>query len=174
MVISDGQQSTGVGGDGYTRTTDRAGEIYDQLLNVGKQFAAAYVDAHQKTAEGIAEFQGRVAERGWSSGPSAGLGGYPLDVKTADLDLGESIAKARTRALEITENLQTLNKKLMLAFLNAYELAALAVADCQEELTQKSDVELVKTVGGAGVKFRRELTKAYASAAREIVGRDPR
>jgi hypothetical protein len=164
--MSNGPQSTDAG-DRYGTATDRAQEIYDQLLRVGKELAASYVDAYERTAAGVAEFQDSVATSGWASGVSNGNGGRPRSVNA---DPGEPLRKASTRALEISEMLQEMNKKITLAYLNACELAALAVADCQEELTATSNLELVKTVGGARVAFRREMTKAYASAAREIVG----
>jgi hypothetical protein len=164
--MSSGTQSMNAG-DLYGTVTDRAQEIYDQLLTVGKEVAAAYVDAYQKTATGIAEYQDKVAKVSWSNGLSTGLGAQPRAVTT---DGGESVWKARKRALDVSERLQEMNKRIMLAYLNACELAALALADCQEELAATSDLELVKMVGGARVAFRREMTKAYMSAAREIVG----
>jgi hypothetical protein len=59
---------------------------------------------------------------------------------------------------------------MTLGFLNAYELAALAMADCQEEIAAMSGLELVKTVGEARGEFTREVTKACVSTARDIVG----
>jgi hypothetical protein len=165
--MSNGRPPT-YAGDPYTTVTDRAQEIYDQLLTVGKEVAAAYVDAYQKTAAGIAEYQDKVAEAGWTNGFGPEPGG-PLRSATAT-DPTESLRSARTRALEISEKLQEMNKKIMLAYLNASELAGLAVADCQEELTAVGNLELVKTMGGARVSFGREMTKACVSAAREIVG----
>jgi hypothetical protein len=171
--MSNGPQATNAG-DRYGTATDRAHEIYDQLLAVGKELAASYVDAYEKTAAGVAEFQDRVAKSGWSSGVGTGHvgvgNGHGGHARSATTDPGEAVRNARMRALEISEKMQEMNRKITLAYLNACELAALAVADCQEELTATSNLELVKTVGGARVAFRREMTKAYASAAREIVG----
>jgi hypothetical protein len=166
--MSDGPQSTTTAGERNGVATDRAQEIYDQLLTVGKELADGYVDAYQKTAAGLAEFQDRVTSTGWSSGLGNGFGGGASPRNTTT-DAADPLGTARERALEITEMLQEMNKKIMLAYLNACELAALAVADCQEELTAASDLELVKTMGGAGIALRREMTKACVSAAREFV-----
>jgi hypothetical protein len=170
--MSNGAQSTTTG-DAYGMMSDRAQEVYDQLLTVGKEVASAYVEAYQKTAAGIAEYQDQVTKVGWSnglgtaSGFGTASGTQPTSLTT---DAGDTLRTARKRALEISEKLQEMNKRIMLAYLNACELAALAVADCQEELTATSSLELMKTVGGARVAFRREMTKACVSAAREIVG----
>ena len=163
----NGPQTTGAGGEGYGTATDRANEIYDQLLTVGKEVAAAYVDAYEKTATGIAEFQNRVAQAGYPGIPGASPRGA---TRAGGNDSGEPVRNARLRAHEIGERLQEMNKKITLAYLNACELAALAVADCQEELSATSRVDLVKTMGGARADFRREIAKAYVSAARGIVG----
>jgi hypothetical protein len=167
-VTFDNSQSTNGAGDGYATATatDSAREIYDQLLALANEVAAAYVDAYQKTADGIAKFQDTVAPAGWSSAVSGGPGWQP---GSANGDVGEPLSEAGARSFEIGEKLQEMNKKITLAYLNACELAALAVTDCQEELTATSGVELVKAVGGARVGFTREVTKACVSAAREIV-----
>ena len=165
--MSTATQSTNAAGL-YGTVTDRAQEIYDQLLTVGKEVAAAYVDAYQKTAAGIAEYQAKVSNGGWSGGPSAEPDGQLWG--TTATNAGASLREARARALEISEKLQQMNRKIMLAYLNASELAGLAVADCQEELSAISNLELVKTMGGARVAFKREMTQACASAARQVLG----
>lgn len=161
----DSSQSTNGVGDGYGIATARAREIYDQLLTLGNEVGAAYVDAYQKTAAGIAEFQDRVAKPGWFTGANARPAWQPGSATT---DAGEPLKKARARALEIGEKLQEMHKKIALASLNACELAALAVADCQAEIAATSGLELVETVGSARVGLTRKVTNAYVSAAREI------
>jgi hypothetical protein len=173
---SDGAMSNGPqlanAGDRNGTATDRAQEIYDQLLAVGKEVAAAYVQAYQKTAAGIAEYQDKVAKAGWSSGLRAGPNGQHAR-NAAGTEARESLRTARAQALEMSEKLQEMNKRITLAYLNACELAALAVADCQEELAATSKLDFVKMVGSARVEFNREMTKACVSAAREIVGEGP-
>jgi hypothetical protein len=167
----DSSQWTNGAADGYGPATDRAREICGQLLALGSQVGNAYVDAYQKTAAGIAEFQSTVAKGRPSSGlaaaPAGAAPGWQPGIAAADV--GVPLIDAREQALEIGEKLQEMNKKITLACLNACELAALAVADCQEKIAATSDLELVKAMGGARVELTREVTKAYVSAAREIV-----
>jgi hypothetical protein len=167
----DSSQWTNGAGDPYGPATDRAREIYGQLLALGNQVGDAYVDAYQKTAAGIAEFQGTVAKAHASSGAApASTGSAPAwQPGISATDVGAPLSEARERALEIGEKLQEMNKKITLACLNACELAALAVADCQEKIAATSDLEIVKAMGGARLELTREVTKACVSAAREIV-----
>jgi hypothetical protein len=150
----------------FGMTSDQAQEICEQMLSVGQEFASAYIDAYQKTAAGIAELQDRVEKGGWPTTSADG----PLRSVSAIADAPEPVREARTNALEVGETLQNMTRKVLLAYLNATELAALAVADCQEELAAASGMELFKTVGGARVGLGREMTKAYVAAARGIVG----
>jgi len=85
-------------------------------------------------------------------------------------DVPEPLHKAAERALESSEKLRERSKKVTLACLNACEVAALALADWQEEVAAASPLELVKTVGGVRAELTRDVAKACASTAREIVG----
>jgi hypothetical protein len=150
---------------------DHAHEIYEQLLALSNQVGAAYLEAYEKTAAGIGNFQEMLAAGGLPDWLEAGTA-WQTAMPTSDIPepLSEPLYDAAERALEVTERLREQGKRLTLAYLNACEVAALALADLQEEVAAASSLELVKTVGGVRARLTREVTKACASTAREIVG----
>jgi hypothetical protein len=147
--------------------TDQASEIWERLLAMGKEAANFYVEAYQKTAAGLGEFRDRLGmtgQPGWDNAAPAWASGLP------PAEVGDRISKAHERTLEVTEKLQEMSKKATLGYLEGCEQAVLAVADCQEQIAATSDLDFVKAVSDARVGFTREVTKAYVSAARELVG----
>jgi hypothetical protein len=146
---------------------DHAHEIYEQLLALSNQVGAAYLEAYEKTAAGIGDFQEQLAAGGMPDWLDAGAA---WETATPATEIPEPLHNAAERALEVSERLRERSKKLTLAYLNVCEVAALAVADLQEEVAAASPLELVKTVAGARARLTREVTKACASTAREIVG----
>jgi hypothetical protein len=60
-------------------------------------------------------------------------------------------------------------KKLTGTYIDSYEKAALGVAELQEKVAAATTVEWVATAASAQAGLTRELTKAYTSAARELV-----
>jgi hypothetical protein len=139
----------------------------DQLLALSSQVGAAYMEAYEKTAAGVGDFQEMVAGAGmpdWFDAAAAWQQGPPSD------PVPEPLYKAAERALEVSEKLRETSRQVTLAYLNACEAAALAVADLQEQVTATSPVDFVKTVGGVRAGLTRQVTKACASTAREIVG----
>jgi hypothetical protein len=166
MTIDSAQQ-TRRGTNANGGAPDHGGEIYDQLLALSNQVGAAYLEAYEKATAGIGDFQEKLAAGGlpdWLDAGAAWQTGTPTG------EIPEPLHDAAERALEVTERLREKSKKVTLAYLNACEAAALAVADLQEEVAATSPLELVKTVGGARARLAREVTKACASTAREIVG----
>jgi hypothetical protein len=146
---------------------DPAREIYEQLLALSTQVGAAYLEAYEKTAAGIGDFQERLTESGlpdWLDAGAAWQTAFPTG------DIPEPLHNAAEHALEVSERLMERSKKVTLAYLNACEAAALAVADLQEEFAAASPLELVKTVAGVRAGLTREVTEACTSTAREIVG----
>jgi hypothetical protein len=128
---------------------DPATAIYEQLLALGNRVGAAYLGACEKAAAGIGEFQQTVASvtgSDWLSGAAGWQTG------------------------DFSENLMEMSRKLTLAYLDACEVAALAVAECQEEVAAASGLEAVKTFGAARADVTREVTTACMSTARQIVG----
>jgi hypothetical protein len=146
--------------------TDQASEIWERLLTLGREAAAVYVEAYQKTAAGFDEFRdklGMMSQPGWDKAAPAWAPGLPPE------DVGERLSKAHERTLEVSEKLQEMSRRATLGYLTGCEQAVLAMADCQEQIAATSNLEFVKAVGGARVGFTREVTKAYVSAARELV-----
>jgi hypothetical protein len=146
---------------------DHPREIYEQLLALSTQVGAAYLEAYEKTAAGIGDFQEKLAAAGM---PDWLDGGAAWQAASSTNEIPEPIHDAAERALEVSERLRERSKKVTLAYLNVCEAAALAVADLQEEVAATSPLELVKTVAGVRAGLTREVTKACASTAREIVG----
>jgi hypothetical protein len=153
-------------GAGNGQANDHASEIWERLLSLSKDAAAAYVDAYQKAAAGLGELRdklGMVGQPGWDKATP----GWP---SLPDSDVGDQLTKAGERTLEVGEKLREMSKKATLGYLTGCEQAVRAVTDCQEQIAATSNVEFVKAMGGARVDFTREVTKAYVSAARELVG----
>jgi len=89
--------------------------------------------------------------------------------KTASTNpVAETIETAVDRATEINEKLLETSRKLREAAVDSYETSVLALLDSYEQAASKSKVDWVPTVASAQIGFSRELTKAYASAAREL------
>ena len=146
---------------------DQARDVFEQLLALSNQVGAAYMEAYEKTASGISQFQdgiaGAQAPGSFEAMWPAGMPGMP------GADMPEPLQRAADQALELSDELLERSKKVTLAYLNACEATALAVADLQEQMCAASPLEFVKTVGGARATFTRQVTKACADTAREIV-----
>jgi hypothetical protein len=173
-MTTNGAQTAGNGGDATEAAdangaaSEHAREIYELMLGLSNQVRAAYMEAYEKIACRIGDFQEKVAAAGLPDWRDAG--GDSQTNRTPTSDVPEPLYKAAERALESSENLRQRSKKVTLASLNACEVAALALADWQEEVAATSPLDLVKTVRGARAELTRDVTKAYASTAREIVG----
>ena len=79
---------------------------------------------------------------------------------------------AETKANPVTdfsERAVTNGKKAGAAYLDSYEKAALSLADSYEKAAESTKVDWVSTLAAAQAGFTREVTKAYTSAARELV-----
>jgi hypothetical protein len=167
MTTTYSAHTTGGGTGAAGEAAQHGREIYEQLLMLSNQVGAAYLDAYEKTAAGIGLFQEKLAAAGmpdWLDAGAAWQAASPLG------DIPEPLQDAAERALEVSERLMERSKKLTLAYLNACEVAALAMADLEEELAATSPLDFVKTVAGARAGLTREVTKACASTCREIVG----
>ena len=82
--------------------------------------------------------------------------------------VAESIESAVDRATEINEKLLETSRRLRAAAVDSYETSVLALLESYEKAASKSKVDWVPTVASAQAGYSRELTKAYASAAREL------
>ncbi|TML06408.1 MAG: hypothetical protein E6G41_07540 [Actinobacteria bacterium] len=81
----------------------------------------------------------------------------------------DSIETAAERLSELNEKAVANSRKASAAYLNSYENAVVSLADSYEKAAGASRVEWVSTVVTAQADLTREVTKAYASAAREFV-----
>jgi hypothetical protein len=61
------------------------------------------------------------------------------------------------------------NKRLGLAYLNAYERAALGMIDAHEQMTATSDIELVRSTSAARACMARDATFAFLTTARRLL-----
>jgi hypothetical protein len=165
-MTTDSAQTTRGGTDATGGAPDHPGEIYEQLLALSTQLGAAYLEAYEKTAAGIGDFQEKLAAAGLPDWLDAGAAAWPTAIPN---EIPEPHQNAAELALEVSETLRERSKKVTLAYLNACEVAALAVADLQDEVAATSPLELVKTVAGVRAGLTREVTRACASTAREIV-----
>jgi hypothetical protein len=87
---------------------------------------------------------------------------------TSSNPVAETVEAAVDRATELNEKVLETSRKLRGAAVDSYETSVLAVLDSYEKAASKSKVDWVPTVVSAQAGFSRELTKAYASAAREL------
>jgi hypothetical protein len=162
----DAWQTEGTASDAKETAANHAREIYEHLLALSNQVGGAYVEAYERTAAGIGDLQRKLASAGfpdWFEPGSGWQAGTPFG------DISEPLEKAAARALEMSEKLSERSKEVTLAYLNACEAAALAVADWQEEVAATSPLELMQTVGGMQAALTREMSKASGKAAREML-----
>jgi hypothetical protein len=153
--------------DATQTAADHAREIYEHLLALSNQVGAVYMEAYEKAAAGIGDLQRQAAAAGLPNLFEPGAGwqaGSPFG------DIPEPLHQAAERALEMSEKLSERSRKVTLAYLDACEAAALAVADWQEEAASSSPLELFQSLGTMQAELTREATKACASTARELLG----
>lgn len=73
------------------------------------------------------------------------------------------------RIRELNERIVEASKKAGGAYLDTYEKALESIADYQETVVKRSDIDWVSTIVDAQAKFTRELTKVYISTGRALV-----
>ena len=77
--------------------------------------------------------------------------------------------QTKNAAEETYEKALGATKKIQLTVVDSYEKAGLNFADLQEKFGGATRVDWVADVANAQAGLTRELTKAYASAARELL-----
>ena len=80
-----------------------------------------------------------------------------------------SFDQASEKVLAYNEKVIETSKKLTGSAIDSYEKAALGVAELQKKVAAVSNVEWVKSVASAQADLTRDLTSAYATAARELI-----
>ncbi len=81
----------------------------------------------------------------------------------------ESVENVAERIAELNEKAVANGRKASTAYLTSYENAVLSFADSYEKAAGASRLEWVASIATAQADLTRELTKAYTSAARELV-----
>ena len=81
----------------------------------------------------------------------------------------ESVETAAERVAELNEKAVANSKKAGVAYLGTYEKTVLSLADSYEKAAGATKVDWLASVATAQAEFTRDVTKAYASAARELV-----
>lgn len=81
----------------------------------------------------------------------------------------ETIETASERLAELNQKTVSNSRKAGAAYLTSYENAVVSLADSYQKAAGASRVEWVGDVASAQADFAREITKAYAAAARELV-----
>ena len=85
------------------------------------------------------------------------------DANRSDLDAAaERIRQLNERILESARNTG-------LSTLDLYEKTLKSIADMQQAVGQASSVQWFSAIAAAQANFTREMTEAYASAAREML-----
>ena len=81
----------------------------------------------------------------------------------------ERVAELNEKAVENGKKAVENGKKAGAAYLSSYEKAVLQLADGYEKAAGATNVDWISTVASAQADFTREVTKAYARAARDLV-----
>jgi hypothetical protein len=82
----------------------------------------------------------------------------------------KTIPDAPTEQLrEINERILDAGKKAGGAYIDAYEKAAVSVAELQERAARQTEVEWLSSVIDAQARYTRELTKLWVSTGRELI-----
>src|SRR3954454_3235476 len=83
---------------------EHAREIYEQLLTLSNQVGAAYLEAYEKTAAGIGDFQEKLAAAGMPDWLDAAGACQTVGPPSAG-DTPEPLQDAAERCLEVSERL---------------------------------------------------------------------
>ena len=77
---------------------------------------------------------------------------------------------------QTTERIRNINERILdstkragTSYVDAYEKSLVSVADHQQSLAEQTSVEWVSTIVDAQARLTREVAKAQATAARELL-----
>lgn len=88
---------------------------------------------------------------------------------TATQQTKNGLHDATERVSEVNDRILDASKRTSAAVIDSYEKAFHTYADLQERVGEASPVEWVTTVTKAQADLTREVTKAYTSAARDLL-----
>jgi hypothetical protein len=92
-----------------------------------------------------------------------------MAAQTKSTPVAESVENAAERVAEFNEKAVANGKKAGAAYLDSYEKTVFTLADSYEKAAGATNVDWLASVATAQADLTRELTKAYTSAARELV-----
>jgi hypothetical protein len=81
----------------------------------------------------------------------------------------DDLEQVSERLREYNDKAVDAGKKLSGTFTDSYEKYALTLADAGQKAGEATNVESISTAASAQAGMARELTKAYTSAARELL-----
>jgi hypothetical protein len=122
-----------------------------------------------------------TSKRSSSSSPSRGAGGRRASSRSKSTARSSQRTAARSTGADaqfdaVAQRLRKLNERIITAGKDAgettltnYEKALKAIASAVERGPGSSDVEWVSNLANAQAKFIRDVTKAWTSAAREVL-----
>jgi hypothetical protein len=90
----------------------------------------------------------------------------PTQTKTP---VADSVEAVTDRLTELNDQAVANGKKAGAAYLTSYEKTVLTLVDSYEKAAGATRLDWVSTLATAQADFTREVTKAYTSAARELV-----
>ena len=81
----------------------------------------------------------------------------------------DDLEQVSERVREYNDKAVDAGKKLSGTFVDTYEKYALTLADASQKAAEATNVEWISAAASAQAGMTRELTTAYASAARELL-----
>jgi hypothetical protein len=81
----------------------------------------------------------------------------------------QNVEAAADRIRDLNERIIESSKKAGNVYLDIYEKTLSSIADYQEKVGEKSQVDWVTTIANAQASFTRDLACAYTSAARSLL-----
>ena len=77
--------------------------------------------------------------------------------------------QAAERITEINEQVMDFGRKAGLGYVDAYETTWSSVADYHDKVAESTKVDWIADVARAQANFTREITRLYASSARDLL-----
>jgi hypothetical protein len=142
-------------------------ETYEQLLALADKIGAAYAEASQRMNASLADAYQKLAQH--AGGLQDGLSDSPQAMMDPS-SVPQRLDEAQEHAAAVGEKVADMGIEIGLAYLSAFEEAAIAVAKCQEQLGAASSLDLVKASTATSAELLRKVTRAGAGTIREIAG----
>jgi hypothetical protein len=142
-------------------------EVYEQLVALLDKMGSAYVDACQQIGRAYVD---AYQEIGAPAGELDEKGPAPRGTRASrNAAIGKHLERAQDRIREINDTLTDMTVKVGLAYLDAYEQAVHAAADCEQQLGATSGVSSFEAVTAARAGLAREVATAGVGTIRAII-----